>query len=196
MTPTRLPARGATALVGAVFVAVVVGGCAARHYAQAACDQSRQSIFLLEAQAVPSATYVPCILPLPAGWGYSGSELRSGLVRFWLDSDRGGRHAVEVTLTRACDLSAARKVRLSRAPAGLSRYDEPVSLHPGSSVSYFRFAGGCVTYRLSFTRGGEPAIFHEADRFLGFTPRSLYVRSLRQDLGVTLCGAGAPPCPG
>ncbi len=87
---------------------VVVSGCATSQYRQVACSgMSRQSIFLLEAQAVPSATLIPCALPLPGGWSYGGSEVRSGLARFWLDSDRAGAHAAEVRLTQACDVAGA-----------------------------------------------------------------------------------------
>jgi hypothetical protein len=57
-------------------------------------------------------------------------------------------------------------------------------------------AGGGVTYRLSFTRAAAPALFDQADQFLGFTPRSVSVDGVRQDEGLTLCGAQAPPCPG
>ena len=91
--------------VAVVASGMVVSGCAASHYQQVSCSgRSRQSIFLLEAQAVPSATLIPCILPLPGGWSYGGSQVRSGLAQFWLDSDRAGTHAAEVRLTRACDL--------------------------------------------------------------------------------------------
>ena len=67
----------------AVLAGTMVGsGCAASHYQQVSCSgRSRQSIFLLEAQAVPSATLIPCVLPLPGGWSYGGSQVRSGLAR-------------------------------------------------------------------------------------------------------------------
>ena len=70
--------------VAVVAGTMVVSGCAASHYQQISCSgMSRQSIFLLEAQAVPSATLIPCVLPLPGagataaprsvpGWPSSG----------------------------------------------------------------------------------------------------------------------------
>jgi hypothetical protein len=58
------------------------------------------------------------------------------------------------------------------------------------------FPGGCVTERLAFTRQSAPALFDQADQFLGFTPRMVYVQGVRDDEGLTLCGAEAPPCPG
>ena len=201
MSATRLRA-GATRAWGPIAVvvvaaSVVMSGCAASHYQQVSCSgRSRQSIFLLEAQAVPSATLIPCILPLPGGWSYGGSQVRSGLAQFWLDSDRAGSHAAEIRLTPACDLARATEFPLRSPPAGLRGYEEPTSRQPPASVRYFVFTGGCVTERLSFTRHSAPALYDQADQFLGFTPRMVYVDGVRGDEGLTLCGAEAPPCPG
>jgi hypothetical protein len=201
MSATGLRA-GATRAWGLIAVAIlaatiVVAGCAASHYQQVSCSgRSRQSIFLLEAQAVPSATLIPCILPLPGGWSYGGSQVRSGLARFWLDSDRAGTHAADVRLTPACDVAGTIELPLRSPPAGLRGYEEPTARQPPASVRYFVFPGGCVTEWLSFTRQSAPALFDQADQFLGFTPRTVYVDGVRDDEGLTLCGAQAPPCPG
>jgi hypothetical protein len=179
-----------------VALAAVIPGLSVRHQDQIACKSGDSAIFFLEAQAVPSATLVPCFYPLPVGWSYGESEARSGLVRAWLDSDRAGDRAVELVLTRTCDVSKSIRVHLAHAPPGLVRYDEPASVHLDSWASYYRFPGGCVTYRFSFTRQTAPAIFEQADRFLGFNPRALYVASLQEQEGLSLCGTGVPPCPG
>src|SRR5205823_11145651 len=90
--------------------------CSAGHYSQVACrGVHRQSVFILEAQAIPSATLIPCIEPTPAGWAYAGSEVRTGFVRFWFDSDRAGVHAMEVTMTPSCDVAG-----MARAASGAS----------------------------------------------------------------------------
>jgi hypothetical protein len=56
-----------------------------------------------------------------------------------------------------------------------------------------------VTYRLSFTRQTAPELAGHAGRFLGFTPRwiymNIYMNAIRSDQGLTLCGAEAPPSP-
>jgi len=201
MTATR-PRTGVARAWGPIAVAMVactlvVAGCAASHYQQVSCSaMSRQSIFLLEAQAVPSATLIPCILPLPGGWSYGGFQVRSGLARFWLNSDRAGSHAAEVRLTPACDLAGATEISLRSPPAGLRGYEQPAARQPPSTLRYFVFPGGCVTERLSFTRQSAPALYDQADQFLGFTPRTVYVDGVRDDEGLTLCGAQAPPCPG
>jgi hypothetical protein len=196
MRPNGARHRAATAGLIALIVAVTAPACSASHYQQASCRTHRQSIAVLQAQAVPSASLIPCILAVPRGWRFGGSEVRPGLARFWLNSDRVGIHAVESTLTRSCDASRAIAVPLKSAPIGLRRFDEPTTEHPHSGISYFVFRGGCVTYRLSFSKQDAPAVFDEADRILGFTPRSLYVRGNLRDVGLILCGADAPRCPG
>jgi hypothetical protein len=175
---------------------VLVPGCAVRQYRQVSCDQSRQSIFVLEAQAVPSATLIPCMGLLPPGWTYGGSDVGTGLARFWFDSDRVGPRAIEVLMTPTCDVSRAPKIPLDAPPPGLRRYQERATQQQNSTITYFVFPGGCVTYRFSFTRETWPLLFDEADRALGFKPRSLYVNSIREQSGLTLCGANAPRCPG
>ena len=99
-------------------------------------------------------------------------------------------------MTRACAMAGASEVYLKAAPPGLHRYEAPAERHPNATVNYFVFSGGCVTYRFGFTRRSWPDLYVDADRALGFTPRLLYVNSLHEDSGLTLCGAKAPPCGG
>jgi hypothetical protein len=187
--------------VAAAMVAgiVVVSGCVAGQYQRVSCTStSRQSIFVLEAQAVPSATLMPCANPLPGGWSVGGFKVRSGLARFWLDSDRAGANAAEVRLTSSCDVSGATQLPpTSRGWPSVQRYEAPAAQqHPPATVRYYLFTGGCATYRLAFSRQTAPALFDQADQSLGFTTRSRYVNGVRKKQGLTLCGAGAPPCPG
>lgn len=187
--------RGSVGLAAALALGSTA--CTAGHYAQVSCEGvHRQSIFILAAEAVPSATFIPCIEPLPAGWTYAGSEVRSGWVRFWLDSDRAGARAVEVTMTSDCDLAGSVEVALDGGPAGLRLFEGSAADRPDSTVRHYVFPGGCVTSTMSFTPTSAPSIFEEADRLIGFTPRSVYAEGIRNDEGLTLCGADAPPCPG
>jgi hypothetical protein len=84
MRPRRPRTATTRTLIAAAVVAVVISGCGTRHYNQVSCTPSRQAIFLLEAQAIPSATLIPCILPFRGagataaprsdpGWSGSGS---------------------------------------------------------------------------------------------------------------------------
>jgi hypothetical protein len=186
--------------VAAAVVAgtVVVSGCVASQYQRVSCtSRSRQSIFVVEAQAVPSATLMPCANPLPGGWSVGGFEVRSGLARFWLDSDRAGARAAEVRLTSSCDVAGATQLPpMGRGWPPVQRYEAPAAQQPPATIRYYLFTGGCVTYRLAFSRQSAPALFDQADQFLGFTTRSRYVNGVRNKQGLTLCGTGAPPCSG
>src|SRR5438105_2342496 len=81
---------------------------------------------VLMAQAVPSATALPCVATLPSGWTFGQALIRDGRAHFWLDSDRAGRQAVGVTLAPACDVAAAQQVPPDAA--GTRRFEAPPRL--------------------------------------------------------------------
>jgi hypothetical protein len=176
---------------------LLLPACRASSYRQMLCgDDSRQNILHLVAQAVPSATLIPCIEKLYPGWSYGGSEVRSGFVHFWLDSDRVGDDAVDVTMTRGCNVAGDTPLPLGAVDAELRLYEEAIAQHPGVSVRHYVFTGGCATVRYSFTRQTAPSIFDQAEDLLGYDLRSDHVRAIRREAGLTLCGAEAPRCPG
>lgn len=185
---------------GCIFIAIFAFGipaCTARSYPQMMCSgEQRQSLLHLVAQAVPSATLFPCIQQLAPGWSYGGSEVRSGYVHFWIDSDRAGSDAVDVTMTAACDVSGDTVTRIPTGDARLFLYTEPDVEHPTKTVRHYVAAGACTTVRYSFTRQTAPAEFAEAQGLLGYQLRSDYVEAIRRETGLTLCGAEAPPCAG
>ena len=136
--------------------------------------QGRQgtTLVVLMAQAVPTASQLPCIELLPAGWSVSDIFVRNGRVRFSLDSDRVGMHAVEVVLEQFCTLG-----NVTRVPSdhpGTRRYQEVISIEPGRryrGAVYYVFPGGCVTYRLDFRSDEQARPLSEVSLALGFVPR-------------------------
>ena len=52
----------------------------------------------------------------------------------------------------------------------MQRYEAPAAQQPPATVRYYLFTGGCVTYQLAFSRQASPALFDQADQFLGFPP--------------------------
>jgi hypothetical protein len=165
---------------------------------EATCAGEGASILFLAAQGVPSAVYVPCVTQFPVGWTFGGSEAKSGLFRFALDSDRAGAQAVVVSLQRSCDTTGAVEVPSPPGiPPDVARFEKPLSLRPRFALDRFDvFPGGCVTYRFKFETGAPPSLVFEVNEALGFVPRALGVRLLRKFSGLELCGAGASPCPG
>jgi hypothetical protein len=164
---------------------------------EATCDASNGAFPVLVAQAVPSADLLPCIRLYPAGWSYGGSEVRSGRSRFWLNSDRAGIHAVEVELTERCAVAGMSNVTASSGELDVLVYLEPITFHPYTADRVFVFSGGCVTYRYRFHDADEaPTLASEADDALTFVRRSVLVDLVRDQYGLALCGAEAPPCVG
>src|SRR4051812_28554175 len=177
-----------------VAVSLLPACSTSQPFRQASCDFEDTGL-ILAAQSVPSATLLPCIKSLPIGWTFGGAEVRDGLDRFWLDSDRAGIHAVEVTLTRGCNVGQGVEVPPAPDEAGTKRYEEPISLPPRfSAARFYTFPGGCVSYRYSFQSGASSTLVFEADDAPSFLPRAPFVKKVETDVGQPLCGAGAPPC--
>jgi len=175
-------------LLLALAVCLAAAGCvrpASTELAQArepSCQyRGRQgtALVILMAQAVPTASQLPCVELLPAGWSVSDVFVRNGRVRFSLDSDRVGAHAVQVVLERFCTFG-----RVTRVPsdhAGTRRYQEVISIDPGrryQGAIYYLFPGGCVTYRLDFRSDEQARPLGEVSLALGFVSRD----TLRQTL--------------
>jgi tRNA A-37 threonylcarbamoyl transferase component Bud32/membrane-associated phospholipid phosphatase len=130
-----------------------------------------QTVAVLMAQSVPTATEIPCIEALPAGLSFDRAMARNGEARFWLNSDRAGDEAVIVTLAGNCDTSGARPDRVQR------------------------LAGGCVTYDYSAAAQADPEFIASVDTALGFLAREDLVAYVEEEAGLPLCGAGTT-CPG
>ncbi|HEX5950722.1 MAG TPA: hypothetical protein VFZ96_06950, partial [Actinomycetota bacterium] len=129
-------------LLGTIALATLLPACANSRNAIVSCRLDEPSL-VLTAQAVPSATLLPCVSELPAGWSYAGADIRSDRARFWLDSDRGGFHAVEVELRQTCDTSEAVEVRPAPDEAGARVFAEPIALEPALWANrYVLFPGG------------------------------------------------------
>ncbi len=141
--------------VVALAVAMVAGtaGCGTDLAARAGIPECQPSgELVLIAQAVPSASLVPCIDTLPIGWSFGGMDVRRGRSRFWLGNDRAGPRAVRVTLQSSCDTSGATELPPTRART--ERFLRLDRLEPRSSGAWFhRFDGGCVTYDFVVPKG-------------------------------------------
>jgi hypothetical protein len=143
--------------------------------------QGRQgmAVLVLMAQAVPTASQLPCVELLPAGWGVSDVFVRNGRARFSLDSDRVGMHAVRVVLERFCTFGQVTRVPTDHS--GTRRYQQVDSIEPGRRYQgkiYYLFPGGCVTYRLDFRSDEQARPLGEVSLALGFVARDTLRRTL------------------
>jgi tRNA A-37 threonylcarbamoyl transferase component Bud32/membrane-associated phospholipid phosphatase len=133
---------------------------------------------LLMAQSVPTASLVPCIAVLPAGWTLGDVVVGNDRSRFTMTSDRGGVLVVE--LTASCDLGgtveltseqpeARRYLRVERNPTGVAM------------TRAYTFPGGCVTQRLTAPAASGQHLAGESSFALGFATRDDLAAALRRD---------------
>ncbi len=154
-------------------------------------------VVVMMAQSVPTATQVPCIAALPAGWTAADVQVRSGGSTFFLDSDRAGDRAVEVRLRPAADCDVSGAVEVPSDELGMRRFERPDALPPGlAGTRFYVFDGGCVTYRFSFEGTANASLMFEAEQALAFEPREVLVDHVADRFDLSLCGAGAPACEG
>jgi hypothetical protein len=130
----------------------------------------------LMAQSVPSASLVPCVQLLPAGWRVAEVAVNNGRSLITLDHDRGGRAALVVRLTASCDRAGAREVASEQR--GARRYYRP---GPGSSgTRFYEFAGGCVTQRFRAAAPSAARMNETASTEFGFITREQLRQALAQ----------------
>jgi tRNA A-37 threonylcarbamoyl transferase component Bud32 len=136
----------------------------------------------LEAQAVPSASMVPCVRSLPVGWSVAEVAVNDGRSVLTLDHDRAGPAALVVRLTAACDPNGA--VEGPPPTAGVRHYQriEP-STGEFTATWYDQFPGGCVTSGLHLTTDPNGEFAAQAPAVLDFTTREALRRALDQRSG-------------
>lgn len=186
--------RGLTATALAFVIALPLASCSPGDTTTPACDDPGGRANVLVAQSVPSATRLPCLESLPAGWRLGGISIKDSGATFWLDSVVSGIHAVEVSLAATCQIAGASEVVPAADEAGMHVLVLPTSLDPFQGRRFIVFDGGCVTYRYSFSAGTPPTVALEVDGSLSFLARDDVADAVEVELGATLCGAGAPPC--
>lgn len=137
---------------------------------------------VLVAQALPTASWVPCLDTVPLGWHLSDVQVRNGSARFWLDGDRDGVRAIEVGLTASCDTRGATPIPSDRA--GVRRFELVTRLSPDYvGTRFYVFRGGClsVRFRLAGDHRAEPlAVATEGIELL---PRSDVEEHVHEDSG-------------
>jgi tRNA A-37 threonylcarbamoyl transferase component Bud32 len=133
----------------------------------------------LQAQAVPSASLVPCVRYLPVGWSLAEVAVNNGRSVLTLDHDRAGAAALVVRLTAACDPGGA--VEGPSATEGV-RHFQRIESPTGEFTAtwYDRFPGGCVTSRLHLTTDPNGEFAGQAPQVLGFTSRAALQAALTQ----------------
>jgi hypothetical protein len=139
---------------------------------------------ILAAQAVPSATLLPCVELLPAGWTVRDVDIHTGWASFVLDSDRAGARAVTVVLERYCRLPGVTRVPTDEP--GTRRFEQIGEVRAGkgfSGVRFYLFEGGCVRYEFRFSADERAKPLGEATRAVSFVQRDDLQGRVREETG-------------
>jgi tRNA A-37 threonylcarbamoyl transferase component Bud32/membrane-associated phospholipid phosphatase len=136
----------------------------------------------LQAQAVPSASLVPCVRALPVGWSLSDVAVNDGRSVIALHHDRTGGDAMVARLTAGCDVGQA--IEEASAQPGVQRYQRVERQGPAySAVRFDVFPGGCVTTRIRALASSRAEVTGAAPGILGYTSRGALAQDLERRSG-------------
>jgi tRNA A-37 threonylcarbamoyl transferase component Bud32 len=136
----------------------------------------------LMAQAVPTASLVPCVQLFPVGWSLADVRVHDGRAIIMFDTDRAGRSAVEVQLVQSCDLSGADEVSSGLPTERRFLLVDPNA--PGFSATRFHvFPGGCITERFVAPPANGRALASETSTAIGFITRQELGEALERRSG-------------
>jgi len=175
----------AAVLLSLALVASCAAACGpaeATHLRMPECNSDNATMVLM-AQAVPTASLLPCIRSLPTGWSFSSFDVHNGLASFWLDNDRAGPRALGVSLQAGC---ALRGTPTPSDKPGSQLYVKIDSLSPRfTGTRYYRFPRECVTYDFSFPTEDRAFFVTDVTDAIGFMTRA-QVRRFVSGYGFTL----------
>jgi hypothetical protein len=169
----RRRARWPSGIAAALVSALLTAGCGPQATQQMFdvpnCRVDTNGTLVLMAQAVPTASHLPCIRTLPEGWSFGGVDVKSGLAQFWLDSDRAGPGALKVLLTASCRPSGT---QIPSDQLGSSLYLKIRNLGKRYVADrIYLLPSGCITYRFDFPNEGKALLTTDAITAIEQLPR-------------------------
>jgi len=135
----------------------------------------------LQAQAVPSASLLPCADNLPAGWSLARGNVHRAESILTFDHDRAGHSALVAQLRARCDVGEA--VEVSSADSRVTRFQQEPRGIVADATWYEVFPGGCVTVRLDSQTEDPNVVLEvatEARSVLSFATRQALEEALEQ----------------
>jgi len=184
-TSVRRAAPGKVLAV-ALAAALMAPACgAAQDNARPVCGYGDPT--LLMAEAVPSATLVPCVRSLPVGWHFHGFEAERGNAGFALDSEQAGTQALVVSVAPSCRPEGSPASSDERGTQLFRRGANPSAGY--AATWWYRYAGGCTIYRIELPSGPVANLIGQIRSGLSFTRRAELDRASRAHVGV---GLGPP----
>jgi hypothetical protein len=187
--------RGATGARVAAMLAVLAlgtGGCGSAVYigtegpdpaaAPMRCDRPADKpsgMLVLIAQAVPTASSVPCLVGPVPNWIMSRFDVRdgSGVVEF--THQFGAEDTATIDVSAGCDVSGAQEV--SSRHNGMQRFNRDARRSGRyANEVYFVYPGGCTSLRFNLTSDGAELRGAEMAGELSFVTREYLDRQIRK----------------
>jgi hypothetical protein len=134
---------------------------------------------VISAQSVPSATLVPCVRRLPAGWTLRDFRANKGRTQFWLNLGTANENAVSMTFTESCDIGTTRRTPTDE-PGTVRFEDVRVDAVGESGTRYYTFTGGCVAYEFDVRGAAAPQAVRTISRALAFIDREALRRYVEE----------------
>jgi len=178
-------------LAAAVLAALTAGGCTTSTGtlvdATPECQPGRRLAIL--AQAVPSATYVPCIADDDSPWRFSSLNVEEGRARLSLVYIDPSARSARVELRPSCDVGSLNPQTTPPAP-GVQRFVRTSTLSPRlAGVSFDKFEGGCAITTFDLPRDADASErLLDLDTTIGLYSRERLTRELDREYHLELDG--------
>jgi hypothetical protein len=186
LLPERAWNVGVNRLLATGLLVAALSGCVAEADVGVDADcvdteRAGNPAVVLMAQAVPSASLIPCVSAVPASWRHGEVTVRTGLARFAFASasiDSPESVPLTVELTPSCDVRGATEVPTDEP--GTRRWERLESVAPAYvGERFYVYAGGCTTLRFALSGQDSVQAVGESSLAVGFLSRDSVRKQVR-----------------
>ncbi len=144
-------------------------------------ERGGNPVVVLMAQAVPTATLIPCVNAVPASWRHGEVAVKTDRARFAFASasiDSPESVPLTVELTETCDVSGATEVPTDEP--GTRRWERLESVTPAYvGERFYVYEGGCTTFRFALSGKDQVQAVGESSLAVGFLTRDSVRKQVR-----------------
>jgi hypothetical protein len=142
-------------------------------------DDRPSGMQVLLAQAVPTATAVPCLRSAAGNWSVAAFHAEDGRARVEFSYRYGNDDTATVDLSPGCDVAAAQEV--SSEFDGVREYHRSATREGRyADETHYVYPGACASLRFYLSGSGADLRGAEIAAALGFTSRELLDQQIRR----------------